>query len=750
MRVALLCVVALPSSALAQAAPTTDGSVAGTAKPAADVPAGAIGSGDIVVTAQRRSERLRDVPISITAIPQQTLIAAGVNSTVDIQRLTPGVQLPFYGGFLQPAIRGISSAGAGLGDSSNVAVYVDGIYQPSESGQLIDLPDVQQVEVLKGPQGTLYGQNAAGGAIIVNTLAPSFDLTGRLSASYGNYDDKSVRGYVSGPIVADVVAVSLAGAFEDRGGFNRDLLRGGHDGGLNSKLLRGRVLLKPTGNLSLTFGGYYSRRLDNGIYAGQPIGPGTPLGYAFADAFGIPIAKPDAPHEFALNDVPTTEIKTYGFNLLGKLDLDFGTISTVSAYADVKVHDIADADYTAVNLGSVSDLTIKNRSFIQEVNFTSRKLGRLSVSAGLFFLALKESYAPDTFVGYSTDAITAYPTIAMPAYTLAEYGFNRKRSYAAFVELGYDLTDNLNLTVGGRYSYETQQTAYNHQDVLGPGVGDTLIPDPRGKVAFKRFTPRATIRYALTATQNVYASYSQGFKSGYVNAADSPIPPLTAPVKPEKVFAYEVGYKGRPTSAIAINIAAFYYDYKDLQVYTYAPPLEYYRNAASARIKGIDGDITFTVSRDLTFTAGGAYLDAHYLKFPNAVSYVPNALGFGYDVEALDVSGNRLPRAPKFSGNASINYGFDTSAGRIGAFINGTYNSGISYDAAGTVKQGAYALLDAQVSFSPDALKGLRFVAWGKNLTNHNYLSSVLESQFVLGGSYADPRTYGVRVEFAF
>lgn len=142
---------------------------------------------------------------------------------------------------------------------------------------------------------------------------------------------------------------------------------------------------------------------------------------------------------------------------------------------------------------------------------------------------------------------TVDPDPGTPLYTINELEFSRKRSYAAYAALGYDLTDSVNVSVAGRYSYETQQTASNH------GAGTDLLPDPRGKVAFKRFTPRATIRYAINPTSNIYASYSQGFKSGYVNPTDSPVPPLTAPVRPEKVFAYEIGYKGRPAQGIAIT-----------------------------------------------------------------------------------------------------------------------------------------------------------------------------------------------------
>jgi iron complex outermembrane recepter protein len=737
--------VALPTAAFAQTA-VNDSANRGATPAAA-------GPGEIVVTAQRRSERLRDVPISITALDQAKLVQSGVNNLVDLQRVTPGVQLPFYGSFLQPAIRGISSAGAGLGDSSNVAVYIDGIYQPSESGQLLDLPDVEEVEVLKGPQGTLYGQNAAGGAIIVNTISPSFDLKGRLSASYGNYDDKSFRGYVTGPIAGDKLAASIAASYEDRDGFFHDILRGGSDPGLRSVVVRGKLLFKPTDRLSFTLGSYYTRRSDSGVVAGQPIGPGTPLGYALAAAYGLTVPKPTDPREFAQNIVPLSRSITYGFNFHADWETDLGTLSSVTAYGNVKIRNHSDVDFTAVNLGISGPLYINNHNLIEELNFTSRKIGRATFSAGLFFMDLKESYAPNDYLGYFNafgDPLNIYPSVGTPTLTIDQYAYNHKLSYAGYLEAGYDLTDQLNLTVGGRYSYETQQTADNHSVLLGAAAGP-LIPDPRGKVPFKRFTPRAVLRYALNSTSNVYASYSQGFKSGYVNSGDNPfVTPYVKPVQPEKVYAYEIGYKGRLARGVSLNLAAFYYDYKDLQVYVYSPPVEYYQNAASARIKGLDGDVTINLGRGLTFSAGGAYLDAKYRKFPNAEAYVPDAAGFGYDVISINASGNRLPRAPKFSGNATLDYRVDTSAGRFGANVSGTYNSGITYDAANEVWQKHYATLGANISFEPAAIKGLRLVLWGKNLTNKTYLSSELESQFVIGGTYAEPRTYGVRAEFVF
>ena len=711
-------------------------------------------NGEIIVTAQRRSEKLRDVPISITAISQDTLVKSGIANTIDIQRVTPAVQLPLFGGFLQPVVRGIGSQNSGLGDSSNVAVYVDGVYQPSQSGQLLDLPDIQQIEVLKGPQGTLYGQNAAGGAITLTSVRPSFTWTGRMSASYGNYDNLALRGYVSGPLAADKAALSIAAGFQDRKGFKTNVAKGERDSGLNSKTVRARLLLAPSDTFEVIVTGFYGKRSDGGIYAGQPIGPGRPTGYGLADLRTPPltIARPSGPWEFAANEDTLTRITSYGGNVLGKLDTGIGTFSTVTAYGNVKVLDLVDADYTAANVGGLN-LTVKNHNFIQEVNFASEKFGDATLSAGLFYMALKESYDPNIFALYAfapnVPPVTTVPAVGVPLFLSQQYAYNRKRSYAGYVELAYDISDRLNLTVGGRYSHETQRTADNRTRSTG-SIVPILFPDPRGTVSFNKFTPRATLRYAITPDANIYASYSKGFKSGYVNSGDPNSTPVPAPVRPEVVDAYEAGFKGRLAPGVNVNVAAFWYDYKDIQVYVYGVPVEIYLNAASGRIKGIDGDISLSLAPGLTVTAGGAYLDAKYRNFPGAIIYVPAPAGYGYATAPYDASGRQMIRSPKWSGNLAVNYEVETGAGKIGAYVAGNYNSGIKYDVAGIIRQREYALLDAELSYAPDGLNGVRLVLWGKNLTNKAYLQSVLTSQFVNGGSFADPRTYGVRAEFKF
>jgi iron complex outermembrane receptor protein len=743
---ALIC-MASPAQAQAPASATPASPQVSTEGAVAAPAASDARTSDIIVTAQRRSERLRDVPISITALSSEVLSKSGVENTMDLQRVTPGLQLQLYGGFLQPSIRGINSAGAGLDDSSNVAVYVDGIYQPSESGQLQDLPDVQNIQVLKGPQGTFYGQNAEGGAIIINTIAPSFTPAGKLSASYGNYDDKSVRGYLTGPITS-TLAAEIGAGYEDRGGFVRDILRGGHSNGLQSRLVRGKLLWQPSTAVSFTLGAYYSRRADGDIFANQPLN-GDALGYALAPIYGLTLPKPTQPHEFAHNELPENIFTSYGFNLRGEFKLGFGTISTVTAYGNVKVRDHGDVDGTAASIGTVAT-SVDHHDFIQELNYSSGHIGRLTVSAGLFYMNKEESYPPQIFNSQYNKAVllTAYPTVPTTYFILGSYSRGTNHSYAAYLEATYDITDRLILSAGGRYDYERER---NQNFVIQAPPPLALPPsplpsDPRNPFTFKKFTPRATLRYKLNDMSNVYFSYSQGFKSGFANSLDF----VSPPVKPESLTAYEVGYKGRLSDMLSLNIAAYHYDYSNLQVFIYVPPNGYYQNAATARVNGVDFDTSLKISRNLSATLGVAYVDAKYRSFPKAGIYVPNAFGFGNDQMSPSASGNQLTRAPKLTGNAAINYGVDTGAGRLGAYVSGNYNSGLYYDPNNRVHQPRYATLAAELSFMPDALKGLRAVVYGKNLTNHNYLSSVLESQLGDLVSYAEPRTYGVRIEYAF
>ncbi len=746
--VAMPLVLLTASPVLGQSAPAT----------APQAAAEASVSDEIIVTAQRRSERLLDVPIAVTALSADTLAKAGVGNLRDLERVAPALQLPMYGGFLRPSIRGISSGLSTLGDSSNVAVYVDGVYQPTQTAAIVDLPDVSNVQVLKGPQGSLYGQNATGGAIIIDTIAPRFDFGGRISAGYGNYDNKTVNGHITGPL-GDNVAVLLSGTWTDRGGYNRDLLRGGHDKGLRSKQIRGKILINATEDISFTLAGYWSERNDSGVYTGAPFN-GNSLGNRLTNIFfpGTPVAS--KPHTFATSFPPDLLSKSHGFSLLGKIGIgDFGTLNTVTAYQKAKVTDIVDVDEAPVNFAEVRPLVIPERAYIQELNFVSERFGRFTFSTGAFFMDRQQDFDPSEFGLYFApyQNFTGSPS---PGFQLLSYSRSKKKSYAGYFEATYDLTDQFTLTAAGRYAYEKVKVFNN-----GNLKTKTLFPDPRGSQSFKKFTPRVVLRYKPSDDHMLYASYSKGFKSGFVspgNIGKCPGGPadascLETPVKPETVDAFEVGYKGRLADGVRVTLAAFHYKYKQIQVFIYQAPTGFYQNAAAGRLNGFDFDLEWRATPDLHFTLGGSYVDSKYTSFPAASVYTVTpasgcAVGFpcGNTQSAQDVSGFQLERAPKFAATASVDYGYDLSVGRMGLNLSGNYNSGFPFDVNGHFRQKKYLLLNAEMSLELKAVSGLRLSVWGSNLTNHDYLQSTLPTGFSDSTSWSAPRTYGVRAEYRF
>ncbi|HEX7819537.1 MAG TPA: TonB-dependent receptor [Sphingobium sp.] len=653
---------------------------------------------------------------------------------------------------MQPAVRGITSTGANLGENSNVAMYVDGVYQPQQIATLIDLPDIQQVEVLKGPQGALYGQNATGGAILVTSMAPSFTTRGTVSASYGAYNDVSLRGYVTGPL-SNTIAASISGGYQNRDGFRRHVITNQRDLGLDSTVIRGKLLFQPSTDAKITLTGYYSDRRDSASYAGFAIG-GNSIGYAAnLAALGLPgIPVPASPQikdasQFATDPNVFTHIRSYGGNVRGEFDVGAGTVNTVTSYSENKTNYRNDADYSAVNVGASTANFLTSNYFIQDLNFISKKFGSVSFLVGGFYLSGSEAFTNNDFDLLLPSVPPAPTTVLFKASS--QNARVDKEILAGYGEITLQATDQLFLTAGGRYTREKQR-AFSDRAIFTPGGAATKVPSlveyPGGAVTFSKFTPRITARYEITSRSNVYASWGRGFKSGIVNTTDYTLDP----VKPETIDAYEIGYKGTPVPGVRFNIAAFLYDYKNLQSVVFVPGNAYItQNAATARIKGVDFDLSWSVTPSLTLAGSASFLDGKYLNFPGAANYIPT--GTGHIPSTIDLSGHRMLRSPQFSGNISANYEIETSFGRFAAFGSVFHTSSYGMEPTGRLRQNAYTTADAEISLAPAAFDGMRFVLWGKNLTNKAYLASALVAGgFADGGSYADPRTYGVRAEFKF
>lgn len=688
----------------------------------------------VVVTAQRRDERLVDVPISITALSGEELLRAGVTATPDLERVTPGLQLTFNGGYLQPAIRGVSSQGSNAGDSSNVAVYLDGVYIASQIGQLMDLPDVEQVQVLKGPQGTLYGQNATGGAIIISTVSPSLEeVTGRVSASVGNYNDLNVNGYISGP-VSDNFAASLAVSKQDRDGFRDDLVYDGEDKGLRSELVRGKLLFQPTDALQLLLTAYTSSRKDSAPYAGRAWNRES------FDYLVYPTAVYPEEQETATSLRPDTELDSDGVSLQIGFDFSAGTLESTTAWTDSEAHLQVDVDYGPAHFADVT-VNQEQDTFVQELNFTSEQMGDWLFSGGLFYLQSEDVFTPNIFRIQSPPILAPAPS-GPTVFHSYSWGGVEKEIYAAYAEVTYDISESLQLIVGGRYSEEKQESRTN-PDTSSPDSG--VVESPYSPETFSKFTPRVSLRYALGESSNVYATYSEGFKSGILSG-QSPA------ADPEQLDAFEVGYKGELSDRISASAAIYYYDYTDLQVARYEAPVYVYQNAASATIKGADLNATWQASEQLRLSTGLSFMDAEYDDFPEAGSYAWNPANFSTPNESvnIDASGVSMVRAPDITGFISADFRHTTSAGEFAAFASLYYNDGYNLEFSEHVVQESYTMLDGELSWAPAAAPGLRLVLWGRNLSDEDVLQGLLQTNFANGVAYAAPRTYGMRFDYEF
>jgi iron complex outermembrane receptor protein len=690
---------------------------------------------EVVVSAQRRQESLSDVPMSITAVSAEALTKAGITSTLDLGTVVPGLTMTKYSNALQPSMRGISSQNSSAGDTSSVAIYLDGVYQTSITSTIMDLPDVAQIEALKGPQGALYGQNATAGALIITTKAPSSEPEGKLTLSYGNYDDTSLGGYLSGPL-GERVSASLSASYQSRDGFRKHVVSGERDSGIDSKTVRGKLLIQPTDKADISLTTYYSKREDSSTYAGFALNNNS-LGYAFF---------PDAPRvtdedQYGTTPHVGTVTESRGFSAKGEFETDPGTFTIIGSYAEHEGSGLSDLDASPINYFTYEYLAIDQQSLVTEINFASRQFGRMSFIAGGLYIDSDDRFNPSVSAFWSPP--TVYPDDTPANILLPSYIVKKKEILAGYAELTAEITSTLTISAGGRWTQEEQE---GYRGV----TADNLVASKFNGETWREFSPRLTAKYSISPDSNLYASYSEGFRGGQVQTATILSAPDVPPIDPETAASYEIGYKGRLAENLSLNLAVYTYEIENLQLLVYNPTEgSKLQNAAKASGDGLDFDVTWAPSSELTLSAGVAYLDAQYDDFPNGASYVPNP-GGGNTQTTKDFSGQRPLRAPKWSGNISASYETELDAGVLGAFATVYSTDDFGLEPDNRISQRSHTSLNAEFSFSPAAVAGMRLVLWGKNLTDEEYLTNAIVTGIADFVTYGDPRTYGLRAEYDF
>jgi iron complex outermembrane receptor protein len=678
---------------------------------------------EVIVTAQRRSERLQDVPFSVTAIQGSALTATGVITSVDLPMITPGLRIESTGVFIQPVIRGITTTQSTAATEANIATYVDGVYQQSMLSSVYDLPDIESIQVLKGPQGTLFGRNATGGAILINTIKPSLtEVRGIGSISYGNFNSTMAKGFVSVPVIADKLAVSLTGLYDHTDGWKHNVLDNNQreGAGIKSYLFRGKVRFIPWEGADFILEGLYAKREDASGLKMVNYG-GNNIGHAFFP--NLPVAS--KPWTYGM-DVPSYIEKTQkSVTLHGDIEVGPGTFSTTSHYDRSPNASLIDADNGAAPFGNYI-FTGYARNIEQEFLYSTHQLGRFHAVGGLFYYSLLS--------GSELNVNNFNPGI---------YFKDKSAAYAAFGEGTYNLTDQLSLTAGLRYSHETRHSYFTA--TAAPLVG--AVPQT-GQHTWHAFTPRFSVLYKLTPHTNVYGTYSKGFTSGAYNSSAG----QTTPVNPEHVDAFEVGVKSNEISNLSWSAAAFHYKYTGLQVTTISQNgaliIQTESNAAAAKIYGVELTGTWRVSDSFDLTAGGTYLHGRYSKFPGAVVQVPTGAG-GNNAVAIDASGKTMIRAPSWSGNLTAHYRLETSPGTLDATGTVFYSTKVFQEFGNRIVQPKYALVNSTLTWTPTDSR-LKFSIWGKNLTNKAVISSVIIAGSYDAVDYLPPRTFGVRADFSY
>jgi iron complex outermembrane receptor protein len=695
----------------------------------------------VIVTARKREESLQEVPMTITAVGGEHLEAAGYTELNDVARISPNI-------FFEAAdrskplifVRGVGTRGYDAGSDPSVGVFVDSVYLGRFGALDMDLLDIERVEMLKGPQGTLYGRNTIGGALSVVTSDPARSFEGKASVEAGMGADSddvlwSARGSVSGPIT-DNVRGSLSLSRRHRDGYQEiqgTSVRGGSE---DSWAARGKALIS-LGEAEVRLAADYAD-MDGPPLILVPNRFGTSGPGALAPGFVVP-AEPTDPYSFAMDEQRQgIQKQVYGasaqvdWNFLG---LDF---TSITAARGMSLDERDDLDGTTLPF-QVYFADEESDQFSQELRaaYSSDNLNWLF---GLFYS--QENVVRTETIDFGPASLLS--ALVAPADLIWTFPFDLEATaVAAFGQVDWQVTDELAVTVGGRYSEDKKDVVFDTNTTV-PGF---VLSPFREAVSrqWDSFDPSVSLRYQFNPDLMAYASWATGYKSGaFQFIATSPTIAQQV-ADPEDVESIEVGLKSTWLDGnLQLNLAAFSMDYKDLQQLRVVPVsgvgLVVIDNAASSSISGAEIEGRWKLSDSWSTDFAFGYLDATFDEF------VFNT--------TLDFSGNQMPRSPKNTFNLALNYEQPTPLGDFSTRLAYSWRDSIFFEADNNVRdpessEDALGLLDFNAQIATSG--GWTYSLWARNLTDERYRRQVLNSTGnSQRGIWAEPRTFGIRASYQF
>ncbi|HEX7759170.1 MAG TPA: TonB-dependent receptor [Caulobacteraceae bacterium] len=655
---------------------------------------------EVIVTAQKRSERLLDVPMSVASISAAQLSSGGAKTTDDLRQMTPGLLTVNNGfGFL-PVIRGIQSSGTSPGDATNVAIYLDDVSIGAPIAGFFDLSDIERIEVLKGPQGTLFGRNATGGAIRIITRTPSFTPGGSVAADYGfRYQELKLNGYFTGPIT-DSLAASFSGSYRRGAGYIKGIGPnvGRTYGAPDNYLVRGKLLFKPTNNFKAVLTADTWAQQNNSVFISEVLGSILPY----------PGSIPSRINTYAGSTQPIANLRGSGVSL----DVNWNpsndvTVRSITGYRHVAVNSQSDTDRTNQSI-SWNQLSQYENAFSEEINISGGAAKPLAWIAGAYF-----------FDGSAGNPYFRQGTGDAPGGTLVSNFTNHVSdvAVAGFGELTWSPTSQLHITGGLRYSSERKH--FHYQTLASSGTFATTDTQK----TWPSVTYRGVVRYDLSDEANVYASISNGFKSGVYNAYS----PLAVPVNPEKVTAYEIGAKAR-IKGVTLTAAAYAYQYDDIQVSAYVTVngqlLVSLSNAASAEMRGFEFTAEGKIAEGLYFNAGVSWEPvSKYDKYLTAQVVAPIAGAPGPIVAQVivpyDASGSHTVRTPDVTANLQLRYEHELAGGMFNATFNGSYTGTFYWQPGNFSRESPSFIANTRLSWTDK--RRVTYSVFCTNLTNELY-----------------------------
>jgi iron complex outermembrane receptor protein len=697
---------------------------------------------EIIVTARKREEPLQESPVAVTALTGESLERVFATDISDLHLKAPNVLISTIGAFQSSAavfIRGIGNADIDSSIDPPVALFVDGVYIPRPSNSSLDLFDVEQIEILRGPQGTLFGRNTTGGAIHYRTKRPTGELGVRGNITVGEYGRRDIRLAAEAPIIEGRLAAKVAVFSQEYDGYYKNTFtgsagnRGVVDAGLSDALtIRPTIYFTPTDTFDLTIIGEYLRERSETI-PGINVSSPNQLLQIFHDNPAA-FERGEDVRELAFNVPSFINNDIWGITVEANWDVWGGTLTSVSNYRETDSLMAGDIDMTT---GPMFEI-LRNEPHDQvstELRFNKDFNENLNLTTGFYYFKQEYFLRRDTFLDVTNSGTTTH----INAITGQEH-----TNVALFAQVDYNLTDELRVTVGGRYTHE-KKDFFATLFTPFPNLSEQFDRDDE----WSNFGPKVGLDYQLTDKAMVYASFSKGFKSGGMNGRGGTSGAL-GPFDEEEVDAYEVGLKADwLDNRLRTNLALFFNDYSDLQrtIIRFLPgaanPQETVTdNAATATVKGVELEVFAVPVPGLTVNFAMGYNDASYDEF---------FADLNGNTVVTDNSGIDLQRAPELTIGVGLSY--DAELGDAGSV---TFRFDWSHVAkqnnlasgAATGEIGSYDLVDVSVTWrAPSERYYASFYV--KNLNDEVYQNSFTPVAALFDfNSISPPRRWGLTVGF--